>query len=76
MEAEDSAVLSPWVQLWALVQKSLIRPSEVSWEAEAAMVPPLNSSSKLQSNSRLQFSMLSLSMSSHLNRWFSNRTPA
>ena len=69
------AVLSPLVWPWVLVLKSLTRPSEVSWEAAAAMEMLLNNNSRHLSNSS-QFSMLSPFMSSPLSRLLNSRTPA
>ena len=69
------AVLSPLVWPWVLVLKSLTRPSEVSWEAAAAMEMLLNNNSRHLSNSS-QFSMLSPFMSSPLSSLINSRTPA
>ena len=69
------AVLSPLVWPWVLVLRLLTRPSEVSWEAAAAMAMLLNNNSRRLSNSS-QFSMLSQLMSSPLNKLLNSRTPA
>ena len=69
------AVLSPLVWPWVLVLRLLTRPSEVSWEAAAAMAMLLNNSSRHLSNSS-QFSMLSPFMSSPLSSLINSRTPA
>ena len=69
------AVLSPLVWPWVLVLRLLTRPSEVSWEAAAAMEMLLNNNSRHLSNSS-QFSMLSPFMSSPLSSLLNSRTHA
>lgn len=73
-----SAVLSPLVWPWVLALKLLTRPSEVSWEAAAAMEMPLNNSSRHNSQFSMlnQLNTLSPLMTSPLSSFLKRRAPA